>query len=92
MERRLRNSHKEGPVTHSGTGSPMELLSIGGAEGTGGSYLGARVREAGPPCPSLLTLILDTTTPTLGVRVYDVEASDDKTSCGAAGASCNGGS
>ena len=35
------------------TGGPVEPPSIGGAEGTGGNYPGARVREAGPPRPSL---------------------------------------
>jgi hypothetical protein len=39
------------------TGGPVALPSIGGAEGTGGSYPRARVREAGPPFRRYLYVI-----------------------------------
>jgi hypothetical protein len=73
------------------TGGPVAPPSIGGgAEGTGGNYHGARVREAGPP-PSVVTFTsFRQYHPDPGGRVYDVEANDDKTSCGAAGASFTG--
>jgi hypothetical protein len=60
VERRPRNSYKEGPATDSGYRKLAPLPSIGEAEGTGGSYHGYRVREAGPPRSSLPLRIPDT--------------------------------
>ena len=71
------------------TGGPASPPSIGGAEGTGCNYPGTRVREAGPPIRRYLEA-LQTLSPDPGRRVYDVEAYDDKTSCGAAGGSRKG--
>ena len=60
------------------TGGPVAPPSIGGAEGTGGSYPEARVREAGPP-PSVVTFTsFRQYHPDPEGRVYDVEANDDK--------------
>ena len=55
----------------------MELLSRGGAEGTGGNYPRPNDREVGPPHRRYLDVFRPLRL-TMGNVYYDVETGDDK--------------
>jgi hypothetical protein len=55
VERRSRNSHKEGPVTDCGNGGSTEIRCSGGpSKGTGGACPIAEIGRATPPTMSRL--------------------------------------